>query len=53
MVRTEEGVEAQLLRGLGDLEERVVGGPLLGLGEDAKIHTPILHRTKRKRIVNK
>jgi hypothetical protein len=38
MVGTEEGVEAEVLGGLGDGEQSVVGGPLLGLGEDAKIH---------------
>jgi hypothetical protein len=43
VVGTEEGVEAQVLGGLGDGEQGVVGGPLLGLGEDSKVHTSILH----------
>lgn len=43
VVGTEEGVEAEVLGGLGDGEQRVIGGPLLGLGEDAEIHASILH----------
>ncbi|GAA4089959.1 hypothetical protein GCM10022284_27920 [Streptomyces hundungensis] len=44
MVGAEEGVEAEVFGGLGDGEEGVVAGALLGLGEDAKIHASILHR---------
>ena len=40
VVGAEEGVEAELLRGLRDGEQVVVGGALLGLGEDAQLHTP-------------
>ena len=38
VVRAEEGVEAQLLGQLGDGEKLVVGGALLGLGEDSEVH---------------
>ncbi len=43
VVGPEERVEAKVLGGLRHGEQGVVGGPLLGLGEDAKIHTSILH----------
>ncbi|GHH31365.1 hypothetical protein GCM10018780_92110 [Streptomyces lanatus] len=43
MVGAEERVEAKVLGGLRHAEQGVVGGPLLGLGEDAKIHVSILH----------
>ena len=43
VVGAEEGVEAEVLGGLGDGEQGVVARPLLGLGEDAKIHASILH----------
>ena len=38
MVGAEEGVEAELLRQLRDRQQLVVGGALLGLGEDAEFH---------------
>ena len=38
VVGSEERAEAQLLGGAGDGEEVVVGGALLGLGEDAQFH---------------
>ena len=41
VVGAEEGVEAEVLGGLGDGELVVVGGALLGLDEDAQIH--VLH----------
>ncbi len=43
VVGAEEGVEAEVLGGLGDGEEGVVARALLGLGEDAEIHVSILH----------
>ncbi|CAM5274284.1 hypothetical protein SHIRM173S_02957 [Streptomyces hirsutus] len=50
VVGAEEGVEAEVLGGLGDGEQGVVGGPLLGLGEDPEIHSPILPaRTRQAR----
>ncbi|MGC0329021.1 hypothetical protein RKD23_002011 [Streptomyces sp. SAI-170] len=38
VVGAEEGVEAEVFRGLGHGEEGVVGGALLWFGEDAEIH---------------
>jgi len=38
VVGAEEGVEAEVLGGLGDAELVVVGRALLGLDEDAQIH---------------
>ena len=38
VVGAEEGVEAELLGAPGDGEQVVVGGALLGLGEDAELH---------------
>ena len=38
VVGAEEGVEAELLGGSGDGEQVVVGGALLGLGEDPEVH---------------
>lgn len=43
VVGAKEGVEAEVLGGLGHGEQGVVAGPLLGLGEDSKIHAAILH----------
>ena len=37
MIAAEEGAEAERLGSLGDGEQRVVGGPLLGFGEDAEV----------------
>lgn len=43
VVGAEEGVEAEVFGRLGDGQQCVVAGPLLGLGEDSKIHGSILH----------
>jgi hypothetical protein len=51
VVGAEEGVEAEVLGGLGDGEQSVVGGPLLGLGEDAEIHA--LHPAPPERAVTR
>ena len=42
VVGAEEGVEADLLGAPGDGEQVVVGGALLGLGEDPQLHAPTL-----------
>ena len=42
VVASEEGVEAEGLRRLGDRQQLVVGGTLLGLGEDSQEHAPCL-----------
>ncbi len=42
VVRAEEGAVVQVLGGPGHSQQRVVGGPLLGLGEDAQVHALIL-----------
>ncbi|GAA1345330.1 hypothetical protein GCM10009660_36110 [Catellatospora bangladeshensis] len=38
MVGPEERAVARVLGGARDAQQVVVGGPLLGLGEDAKVH---------------
>ena len=40
VVRAEEAVEAERLGRLGHGEQLLVGGALLGLGEDAQLHRP-------------
>ena len=47
VVAAEEGVEAVLLGGPGHGQEVVVGGALLGLGEDAEVHAPGLVGARR------
>ena len=42
VVGAEEGVEADLLGAPGDGQQVVVGGALLGLGEDPQFHAPTL-----------
>jgi hypothetical protein len=46
VVTAEEGTEAEPLGCLGYGQEVVIGGALLGLGEDAEVHTPFYPGTR-------